>query len=438
MQIVIHAGMNKTGSTTIQHTFSRLKQNVYTYAPVLAPATSHNALFHLGFQSHGQKPDQQVHFYTLGLSRARLLARGVELSAQLEAALNSASTPLFLLSAEAINGRFAEAVQRLAACCHRVTTDIRVIAYVRPPVPLMQANFEESIKLELDPRATPALMWPEYRRRFEVLDHCFGRDRVLLKPYDRARLRHGCVARDFAAELGVPLLPEQVNTQNTSIGLEATALVYAFKHWLPPRQPAMHRPAQQARFARRLAALSTTTLRFAPALISPALSRHHADLQWLEHRLGEQLDEQAAAWLPKQAAAQPPAPPPAQLPKQAATQPAASSTTRLPEQADAQPTAPPVTRLPEQAGTQRDQQLASRSHKHTAGTLTPGQPINSAAELLDLAEQQTDAVAELAASSAPKGSSQRQRLLHALCTLYDQSAPKRSDPCTPRGQKQET
>ena len=33
MKIIIHGGMGKTGSTTIQYTFSHLQQQVYTYAP---------------------------------------------------------------------------------------------------------------------------------------------------------------------------------------------------------------------------------------------------------------------------------------------------------------------------------------------------------------------------------------------------------------------
>ena len=349
MKIIIHAGMGKTGSTTIQYTFSGLAQAVYTYAPTWGPkgagttkdhnhtflqcfAPKHAKLRYLPLLEHADKSESQL----------RLL-RDRQRQA-LTTALENNTKPAFLFSSEIIGSGYPQWIKNLAEYCRRFSDDIQLIAYVRSPAAFMQSAFQQSVKTRNDASTLPLMVWPGYRHRFQRLDECFGRDNVRLKHFNRSQLSGGDVALDFAAQLGVPLTKQQVIHKNEGITREAVALLYTFKTLLPPRKPNPCRATKRQAFAQRLAGIGDGKLQFAPAVVAPVLKKHRADLDWIAARLGERIED-------------------------------------LPEPANGQ--------------------------------------IASLAELHDIALQQTEAVEQLATVTAPTGSSRQQRLLFALCALYD-------------------
>ena len=354
MKIVIHAGMHKTGTSTIQQTFSALaqRQEVYTYAPALGPG--HNSLFILGF--HDEERLEEYYLFRHQSMRLPQLRRiKQEIRARLDEAIAENTRPLFLFSQEAMRGHFLGGVRRFADYCRSKADDIQVLIYVRPPVSFSASMYQEIVKLDLVTRATPLAQPVEYRRRFQPVVECFGAERVRFKLYDRAQLKDGDVALDLAEEIGVALSSNQVIHRNESLGLETVALLYAFKSLLPPRRPAPYRLWQNDKFVAALAALhppGNARLRFTPQLAEGLLAAQRDDIQWMQRTLGASLEEDLD---------------------------------RAP--ADAAP------------------------------------PIGAAEELLPIAEAQTEAVEELAASltgtAAPAGASKRGRLLYALTAIHE-------------------
>ena len=359
MKIVIHAGMHKTGTSTIQKTFSALagRQEVYAYAPAPGPDhPDHNSLFILGFHDEEELENYYL-FRHQDMRLPQLLRLKQEIRARLDAALAECARSLFLFSQEAMRGHFWGGVRRFADYCRSKADDIQVLVYVRPPVSFSASMYQEIVKLDLVTRATPLAQSVEYRRRFQPVIDCFGAERVRFKLYDRARLKGGDVALDFAAEIGVALSPSEVIHRNESLGLETVALLYAFKSLLPPRRPAPYRLWQNDKFVAALApfgALSDKNrrLRFTPQLAKRLIASQQADIKWMEQRLGASLEE------------------------------------------DLDP-------APADAAT----------------------PISKAEDLLPIAEAQTEAVEELAATltgfEPPAGASKRARLLYALTAIHD-------------------
>ena len=378
MKIFIHAGMHKTGTTSIQHTFHALPQQLYTWAPIATRAEvgqagqlGHNLPFILGFLDEAELVGAYP-FYRRDLRLPQLLQWRQAGRARLDAALRANDRPLFFFSQEAMQGLHASAVPRFAEYCRQFTDDIQVLIYVRPPVSFAQSMFQEALKGVLETGGEQFEHWPLYHTRFAPVEHSFGRARVRYKLYDRSRLKGGNVVLDLAAELGLPLTAAQVVTRNESLSLEAAALLYTFKSLLPPRRPTAFRPGQNDAFNRALARIGTTKLRFAPAVARGMVEQHRADLAWMEHRLGEPL---------------------ADLPEDAA------------QHSDTSPI---------------DSPAPAAQHPGTSPIDSAAPWLSSPLELHDIALQQVDAVEVLAGLSAPAGSSPRQRLLFALSALYDQ------------------
>ena len=349
MKIIIHGGTHKTGSTTIQRTFSQLQQELYCYAPTWGPAgpgstNHHNASFLLCFGEQDERWGRDPMFHNAGKTRDQLLVLREQQLATLTAALERNTKPVCLFSLEDLTMSNRVRVQNFAEYCRQFATEVQVIVYVRAPVAYMQSQFSQQAKMLPEMRTTPLLGWPNYRQRLEPVLEAFGAASVRFKFYHRDCLTGGDVALDFAAEIGVPLSPSQVMWRNEGLSREAVALAYAFKTLLPPRVASFRQERQRFRFARGLNSLGTEKLQFTPATVAPLLSQHRADLDWVAQQLGTRIED------PPQAAA--------------------------------------------------------------------GQ-IGSLSELHELALAQTEAVEELAGLTAPTGSSRQQRLLFALCALYD-------------------
>ena len=206
----------------------------------------------------------------------------------------------------------------------------------------------------------------EYRRRFQPLVDYFGAERVRFKLYDRTQLKGGDVALDFAAEIGVALSADQVIHRNESLSLETVALLYAFKSQLPPRRPAPYRLWQNDKFVAALASLDS------PSGTSSGSSSHKS-----QRRLGftPQLAKQLLAS----------------------------------QSADIQ-------WMEQKLGASLAEDLDSAA----SDTATA---IATAEDLLPIAEAQTEAVEQLAAtltgSEAPVGASKRARLLYALTAIHE-------------------
>ena len=342
MKLIIYAGMPKTGSTSIQRTLKGLEQEFYTYAPTgQENMTNHNGVFHLCFSDENNIVDV---FPDSRADQTRLREMRKETLRQLRGVFESNTKPAVLFAAESISQGRTDTTRRFAEYCQSITDDIEVYAYIRPPLSFMQSMFQRDVKYSTYLQERPLLVWPNYRQPFELLDECFGRERVRLRLYDPSRFPQRDVVLDFAGWVGVPLAKHQVFHRNEAMSLEQTALNYTFKTLLPPRRLTPWRSVRQWHFAQALAAAGSSKLRFTPESFKPVLERNRADLQWMEERLGERLED--------------------------------------------------------------------------TPTPAPGQ-IGSTEELLTVAEGLVEKVERIAGKTAPAGASVRQRLLFALCAVYD-------------------
>lgn len=285
MELFIHAGMNKTGSSSIQATLNGRRFGTTRYLDWRSP--NHSGLFALLFH----EPVEAYHSFKLkGFSREALLAQRREAFEQLDAELASGETGRLIFSGESVSAHYPDAVFRMADHLATRGVDVRILAYVRPPVSFMQSAFQQRVRSGGMKTLRPKGLWPAYRARFEKLDQAFGRERVTLKPFLRDRLTGGDVVLDLLAELGVTLDPAEIVRTNESASLESIAMIFAQRHFgsgLSMGFPGSHRSNE--RFIKALGRIGTQKLAFSPALTDPVMAENRDDLEWMEERLGTPL-----------------------------------------------------------------------------------------------------------------------------------------------------
>lgn len=297
MRVIIHVGMHKTGSSSIQNYFAQHAGDGIKYASWRGP--NHSGLFALLFQEleeaktyHGFNVRGQDFLDRLGELQSLWRKR---LDADLAEA--KASGKDFILSAEDISAPpFEKATIAMRDLFEQWTDEIVVIGYVRPPLSYARSAFQQRLKGGAVDRLKIFGLWPAYRKRFEKLDTTFGRGRVHLKKFDPDALFGGNVVTDFGHQIGVDVDVSKAERANATLSLEATALLFLQRlHGDGYVGGFPGAPAANDRFIAALGRIGSRQLGFSDALWGPVLRHNDEDMKWMEARLGTDLADKPDA-----------------------------------------------------------------------------------------------------------------------------------------------
>ncbi len=290
MKIFIHVGMHKTGSSSIQNTFSAIKgREDFLYLPWEGP--NHSGLFVLLFEDPARSC-KSIGFRKQGLTEENMRARRLEWFRKTNQALSRTKAKTVLLSAESICGPFDTATRRLHAFCREKFDAVQVIGYVRDPASYMASAFQEIVKTGNLPRLDPAPIWPHYRRAFEKLDRYFGKENVKLKFFDKKKLVNGSVVDDIAHEMVIIPDNREAIFSNESLSLEATALLFVQRKLgdgFVEGLPQVHKYNWD--FVHKLSHIGETKFMFSREFVQAARNQFKDDVDWIQTRMGEEFPE---------------------------------------------------------------------------------------------------------------------------------------------------
>jgi hypothetical protein len=281
---ILHVGMHKTGSTSIQSSLSGFSDACFVY---------HES-------TKGESNQTRAMFALLGVGGGgpRERAKGDPAAAgevlrRLDESAQSLGDRQLLISAEGLWLVPAKAVGELARILAARFDAVRVAGYVRPPAAFMSSYFQQRVKggSRRSGGVDVEREYPHYRRAFEKFDDAFGRENVSLWKFDPGAFPGGCVVQDFCARLGIDLPSERIVRVNESLPRETVALLYTY--WALGEELGAWPMARIAKHDlwRQLMALGSARFRFSPEVIRPVLEKNRADIEWMEARLGLSLQE---------------------------------------------------------------------------------------------------------------------------------------------------
>lgn len=289
MRVIVHVGMHKTGSSSIQDYLHAHPQEDVVYARW--ETSNHCGLFILLFQDE----DKLKGYHGFRDRPSRLLDGMLDYKAKWRASfeedMRRAKGKTLIISAEDISSpQFRSAAERLHATIREWTDDITVIGYARKPLSFAVSAFQQMLKGGHIKGLDVGLLWPHYQGRFGSLEEVFGRDRCIWRLYDRAALEGGDVVKDFCKIVGIDVREGITAEANHSVSAEATALL--FMHRSRGTVPATGFPGAMPiniRFVDKLFAVGSSRFTFSDRLWQPVLQKHLGDMQWMEERLGVSL-----------------------------------------------------------------------------------------------------------------------------------------------------
>lgn len=236
---LLHIGLEKTGSTSIQFALARSRERLAAAGrlyPRSAGRFSHVKLY--CYASQGPLDEIKGQLGLRGPEETAAFRAGLE-QALLQEVERSGAGEL-LLSNEHCSSRLlqAEELERLRALLGRLADEVRVLLYIRPQWDLLASHYSTYVKTggtrPLDFPGEKALAGQyDFRAVIERWQAVFGAEAVSVRRYAAEGAPGGDTLDDFAAVAGLEGLLERSEKRNVALSAEAVAFLRRFNHAVP-------------------------------------------------------------------------------------------------------------------------------------------------------------------------------------------------------------
>lgn len=290
---ILHVGMPKTGTTSIQNSlYHGLEDPRFRYVS-LGQVNSAICLITL-FRDHPETawPFRHRRDWKAKVERTR---RNYDrrLRRALRSSVAGGRTPV--LSAECCWNYSEGELGRMRDFLASEGFRPRVIAYVRPIKSWMESMFQQSVKSgrwEIDDILSTVLGEPGGHRpslRLATFERIFGSESIVVRPFVRSALHEGCVVSDFCRVSGVTLGSPGILRSNEALSADAVRLLCAYNRYFPART------TWPELLIRRLEGLAGDPLRFHSDLIAVHREVIASETASMRERYGIDISEDLTA-----------------------------------------------------------------------------------------------------------------------------------------------
>ncbi len=276
---IIHVGMHKTGTTSIQKSLFDFEDSSFYYARIGGGPNHSIPVFNLF--SENARAYKRSHRLTAGDMLRQTSITETELLDSFEAA----GDRNMIISGEAIGVLKKRRLEALRNWLTPHFDAVSIIAYVRPPLGYMSSAFQQKVRGGAIWSLASRKLYRSYRGSFEKFDEVFGQSSVSLRLFERDALVQGDVVADFCATIGLELPAERAVKANESsprdgICLRAQYNRYCHENGFVPSRGRIG-PVLTA-----IDKLGSEKFRLSPLLLAPIVEANQQDIDWINARMG--------------------------------------------------------------------------------------------------------------------------------------------------------
>lgn len=294
-ELIIHLGMHKTGSTSIQETLAKNScGDEYTYLNL--GAINHN---HRVYSLFSENPSG--YYLNKGKSKAEIESFNSETKKLFSDCIENLATPKAIISGEDLINLNEKELSEMNSFFKLFFERVTVFAYVREPVSYMNSLLQQVIKSgvgferfvyenssEDASSLNLSMLYPKYEKLFKKHGKVFGEDNLYLKLFDRDKLSKGNVVIDFIRLLNLPIKNENVINDNESISKASLSIIYVLRkavlnHIIDIPQQILNRVVSS------LHLIKGEKLALSSEAYKELISDNSDDILWLKEKLSEGL-----------------------------------------------------------------------------------------------------------------------------------------------------
>ena len=220
-EVILHIGMHKTGSTSIQAALAGYDDGRAFYARF--PESNHSSAIRGTFST---RPETYHQWQKLGLDSEEIQRRCKQYREQLAAELSRADRHMLIISGEGIGLLDDAGKQELLEFIGQYVSRVRVVCYLRAPLGFAASYLQQNIKVGR--RTLPNIVPTEYKKRLGIFAQELPDDDLAVRAYDRASFPDGSVVADFCQVCGLESGRVAGTSVNERLSAPALKLLYAF------------------------------------------------------------------------------------------------------------------------------------------------------------------------------------------------------------------
>jgi nucleoid DNA-binding protein len=267
-QLIIHIGMHKTGSSSIQESLHRYLNSPNYYYLKLEKTGNHSGKIYKLFSKKSSSKEED---------RSDLIRE-----------IESSKHPYSIISGEGIIKLNLLELQTLKRFFSKWFDSIKIVAYIRTPHSYMESAFQQHLKSttslsSLSLEEFVGKLFPKYRERLKKFDTIFGQEHVTFWKFEPSTFPQGDVVLDFCKKLHIPI--EKTTRVNESLSLEAITLLYTYHHFKRVD------PMILKTLVKNLLPHKGSKFHLSSRLTKPLIDSQQSEIVWMEERLGATLQE---------------------------------------------------------------------------------------------------------------------------------------------------
>ena len=284
---IIHIGMHKTGSSSIQETLNH-HEGISDFQYADFKTSNHSGKILSIFLDSSERrldnlkrrgmSDEEIKIFIENAKK--LLIKNCE----------DKRSETMILSGEGIVGLSLESLYKLKIFLQQYFENIDIVAYIRTPISFMQSAFQQQIK-EGRKEFSINRSFPKYKSKFEKFDEVFGKSNVLLWKFEPKTFRSNDVVHDFCYRLGIDVVLGNVSRHNETISKEALSLLYIYRKYGQGFGVGPNVVRENNLLIEALTSIGNGKIEFSKQLTQGILEKIKDDIAWMESRLGESLEE---------------------------------------------------------------------------------------------------------------------------------------------------
>ena len=288
---IIHIGMHKTGSTSIQISLHKFEDSEFCYAK-LGPANHSLAIYSLF------SPNPEKHHLHRANNRdtSAVNAYNQLMRKNLENSIELAEGRTLIISGEDIGVLQPAGLARMHKYFRDRFDEISIVGYVRPPADFISSGFQQRIKDGSLDSFDLEQQYRNFKSNFGKFDDIFGRENVQLWKFQPSSFPNNCVVRDFCTRLGINLPENRIVRVNESLTRLAVSLIYAYRKFGKSFGSESMRGPEATILGAFIKAVDNKKFRLSPDVVRPILEKNRSDIEWMENRLGTSLQDDLGAY----------------------------------------------------------------------------------------------------------------------------------------------
>lgn len=288
---IVHIGMPKTGSTSLQKAlFSRIQDARVAYANL--PDFNHSVAIYGMFT---ENPMNYHMFSKYNFSIQKIIDFNDENKKLLIDGFLNHEEQVEIISGEDIYHMALNEIERFKSFLETYFKRIMIVAYVRPPKSMTESAFQQLVKYnDLGSLNINAIYHPY--KNFERFDRIFGEENVKLWKYEPKTLVNQDIYSDFCEKIGLNYTSKNSAIRlNESLSKEAIAILFTHNFFNKIEKNLKYPIESQHILVKHLSHVGNNKFTFSNTFIQKMLEKKKDDFVWIQNRIKDSLEEALAA-----------------------------------------------------------------------------------------------------------------------------------------------